>query len=80
MIWDEGMRSWVVVDYGRFRYVGSNQAVFTNAYAKQNPLFIEIECGPNTTPMQGEGRAAASAGRFSGVNDDGLPRNLKGAR
>lgn len=54
VLWDEGMRSWIVLDYATCRYIESDEDLFHNAYAKVNPQFEQIKGGPNITSMQGQ--------------------------
>ncbi len=54
VVWDESMRSWIVLDYANCRYVEDNEDAFPNAYREPNPLFIKIKGGENISTMQDE--------------------------
>jgi cytochrome P450 len=54
VLWDEGMRSWLVLDYETCKAIESDEESFPNAYWKPNPLFNQIKGGDNISSMQGE--------------------------
>lgn len=54
VLWDEGMRAWVVLDYETCKLVESDETRFPNAYFKPNPIYDEIKGGrTNITVLQG---------------------------
>jgi cytochrome P450 len=54
ILWDEGMRAWIVLDYETCKLVESDEARFPNAYFKPNPVYDEIKGGrTNISVLQG---------------------------
>jgi cytochrome P450 len=54
ILWDDGMRAWIVLDYETCKLIESDEARFPNAYSKPNPVHDEIKGGrTNITIMQG---------------------------
>lgn len=54
VLWDEGMRAWIILDYETCKMVESDEARFPNAFFKPNPVHDEIKGGRNNiTVLQG---------------------------
>lgn len=55
VLWDEGMRSWVVLDYETCQAIERDEAGFPNAYYKPSALYDEIKGGrTNISILQGD--------------------------